>query len=51
MVTVSKILAAVDGIRTVKKGFEYALFLAEKCNGSLLLVNIANIFERAGSSK
>src|SRR6185312_11709878 len=46
----SKILAAVDGSEASKRAFEYASFLAEKCNASLLLVNIADIFERVGSS-
>src|SRR6478609_2810468 len=46
----SKILAAVDGSEASKRAFEYASFLAEKCNTSLFLVNIADIFERVGSS-
>jgi len=46
----SKILVAVDGSETSKRAFEYASFLAEKCNTSLLIVNIPDIFERVGSS-
>ena len=49
MVAVSKILAAVDGSEPSKRAFEHALFLAKECNASLLLVNVADIFERAGS--
>ena len=44
----SKILAAVDGSEASERAFEYASFLAEKCNTSLFLVNIADIFERVG---
>ena len=33
-----------------KRAFEYASFLAEKCNTSLLIVNIPDIFERVGRS-
>ncbi|HEY7082267.1 MAG TPA: universal stress protein [Nitrososphaeraceae archaeon] len=47
---ISKILSAVDGSEASKRAFEYASFLAEKSNASLLLVNIADIFERVGSS-
>jgi nucleotide-binding universal stress UspA family protein len=50
MMMLSKILSAVDGSEASKRAFEYASFLAEKCNASLLLVNIADIFERVGSS-
>lgn len=46
----SKILVAVDGSEISKRAFEYASFLAEKCNTSLLIVNIPDIFERVGSS-
>ena len=46
----SKILTAVDGSEASKRAFEYASFLAEKCNTSLLIVNIPDIFERVGSS-
>ena len=48
--TLSKILVAVDGSEISKRAFEYASFLAEKCNTSLLIVNIPDIFERVGSS-
>ena len=44
----SKILTAVDGSEASKRAFEYASFLAEKCNTSLLIVNIPDIFERVG---
>lgn len=50
MMKVSKILVAVDGSEPSKSAFEYALFLAEKCTASLLLVNVADVFERVGSS-
>lgn len=50
MMMLSKILVAVDGSEASKRAFEYASFLAEKCNTSLLIVNIADIFERVGSS-
>ena len=46
----STILVAVDGSEASKRAFEYASFLAEKCNTSLLIVNIPDIFERVGSS-
>jgi nucleotide-binding universal stress UspA family protein len=47
---ISKILAALDGSEPSKGAFEYASFLAKKCDASLLLVNIADVFERLGSS-
>ena len=47
----SKILSAVDGSEASKRAFEYASFLAEKCNASLLIVNIPDIFERVGSEQ
>ena len=50
MMVLSKILVAVDGSETSKRAFEYASFLAEKCNTTLLIVNIPDIFERVGSS-
>jgi len=46
----SKILVAVDGSEISKRAFEYASFIAEKCNTSLVIVNIPDIFERVGSS-
>ena len=46
--TLSKILVAVDRSEISKRAFEYASFLAEKCNTSLLIVNIPDIFERVG---
>ena len=48
MKMLSKILTAVDGLEASKRAFEYASFLAEKCNTSLLIVNIPDIFERVG---
>jgi hypothetical protein len=39
-----------DGSEASERAFEYASFLAEKCNTSLFLVNIADVFERVGSS-
>jgi nucleotide-binding universal stress UspA family protein len=50
LIVISKILAAVDGSEPSKRAFEHALFLAKECNASLLLVNIVDTFERAGSS-
>ena len=46
----SKILVAVDGSEISKRAFEYASFIAGKCNTSLVIVNIPDIFERVGSS-
>jgi nucleotide-binding universal stress UspA family protein len=43
---VSKILVAMDGSQSSVRAYEYASFLAKKCDAILLIVNINDTFER-----
>jgi nucleotide-binding universal stress UspA family protein len=43
---ISKILVAMDGSESSVRAYEYASFLAKKCDATLLIVNINDTFER-----
>jgi nucleotide-binding universal stress UspA family protein len=43
---ISTILVAMDGSESSIKAYEYASFLAKKCDATLLIVNINDTFER-----
>jgi nucleotide-binding universal stress UspA family protein len=43
---ISKILVAMDGSESSVRAYEYASFLAKKCDAALLIVNINDTFER-----
>jgi hypothetical protein len=43
---ISKILVAMDGSDSSTRAYEYASFLAKKCDATLLIVNINDTFER-----
>jgi len=43
---ISNILVAMDGSESSVRAYEYASFLAKKCDATLLIVNINDTFER-----
>ena len=43
---ISTILVAMDGSQSSIRAYEYASFLAKKCDAILLIVNINDTFER-----
>jgi nucleotide-binding universal stress UspA family protein len=43
---VSNILVAMDGSESSLKAYQYASFLAKKCDAALIIVNILDAFER-----
>jgi nucleotide-binding universal stress UspA family protein len=43
---ISRILVAMDGSESSVRAYEYASFLAKKCDATLLIVNINDTFER-----
>ena len=43
---ISKILVAMDGSESSVRAYEYASFLAKKCDATFLIVNINDTFER-----
>jgi nucleotide-binding universal stress UspA family protein len=43
---ISKILVAMDGSESSIRAYEYASFLAKKCDAALLIININDTFER-----
>lgn len=43
---ISKVLVAMDGSESSVRAYEYASFLAKKCDATLLIVNINDTFER-----
>jgi nucleotide-binding universal stress UspA family protein len=46
----SKILVGIDGSQYADKAFEYATFLASKCESNLLIVNVLEEFSNVGYS-
>ncbi len=51
MVKIDRILVAVDTSQHSRKAFDYASFLAARCDAELVIVNVFDVFERVGSSK
>ncbi|HET7285086.1 MAG TPA: universal stress protein [Nitrososphaeraceae archaeon] len=47
---ISKILVAVDGSEHAEKAFEYACYLAKRCESLLLIVYIVEKFATIGYS-
>ncbi len=43
---ISKILVAMDGSESSLRAYEYASFLAKRCDAALIIVNICDIFEK-----
>jgi nucleotide-binding universal stress UspA family protein len=41
---ISRILVAMDGSESSVRAYEYASFLAKKCDATLLIVNINDTF-------
>lgn len=46
----SRILVAVDGSESAKKAFDKSVFLAQKCNSKLYVVNVVLDWEYGGDS-
>ncbi|MBI5378086.1 MAG: universal stress protein [Thaumarchaeota archaeon] len=46
----AKILVAVDGSESSKKAFAKSVFLAQKCNSKLYVVNVVLDWEYGGDS-
>lgn len=43
---ISRILIAMDGSESSLRAYEYASFLANRCDADLIIVNICDVFEK-----